>query len=44
MDFSSARYAHPSPLAKKLFGIDGINKVFFGRDYISISKKEELEW
>eukprot|EP01015_Nassula_variabilis_P020064 TRINITY_DN3448_c0_g1_i9.p1 TRINITY_DN3448_c0_g1~~TRINITY_DN3448_c0_g1_i9.p1 ORF type:complete len:194 (+),score=45.04 TRINITY_DN3448_c0_g1_i9:65-646(+) len=44
MDFVAARYAHVSPLAKKLFTIDGVTRVFFGRDFVSISKKEDADW
>jgi hypothetical protein len=33
-----------SPLARKLMTLEGINRVFFGPDFISISKKEESEW
>ncbi len=44
MDFVAPRYAHVSPLAKKLFAIDGVNRVFYGKDHIAVSKKEELEW
>jgi hypothetical protein len=28
-----------SPLARKIFQVDGITHVFYGKDYISISKK-----
>jgi hypothetical protein len=44
MDFVAARYAYVSPLAKQIFAIDGVNRVFYGRDYISISKKEDADW
>ncbi len=44
MDFVAARYTHVSPLARKLFAIDGVKRVFYGRDYISIAKKDDLEW
>lgn len=44
MDFVAARYTHVSPLARKLFAIDGVKRVFYGPDYISIAKKEEFEW
>ncbi len=40
LDFIAPRYAHISPLARKLFSIDGINRVFYGKDYISVSKTE----
>jgi len=33
-----------SPLAEKIFLIDGIVGVFFGSDFISITKKETHEW
>lgn len=44
IDFTAARYTHISPLAKKIFSIDGINRIFYGKDYISISKKEDFDW
>jgi hypothetical protein len=44
MDFVSARFTHASPLARKLFTIDGVTRVFYGKDYISIAKKEESDW
>ena len=33
-----------SPLAKKLFEIEGIKSVFFGNDFVSITKEENMEW
>lgn len=44
MDFVAARYSHVSPLAKRLFAIDGVKRVFYGYDYISVAKKEDFEW
>ena len=44
MDFVAARYSHVSPLARKLFAIDGIKRVFYGRDYISVAKGDEGDW
>jgi len=44
MDFSHIRFTHVSPLARQLFGIDGITRVFYGKDFISISKEEDLDW
>jgi len=35
--------ASKSPLAVRLFGIDGVTAVFFGSDFISVTK-EEGEW
>ena len=33
-----------SPLAKKLFDADGVTGVFFGSDFITITKNETLDW
>jgi Fe-S cluster biogenesis protein NfuA len=32
------------PLARRLFRIPGIKSLFFGRDFISVTKKEEIDW
>ena len=44
MDFSNIRYTHISPMARQLFGIEGITRVFYGKDFISVSKEEDLDW
>jgi len=44
MDFVAARYTHVSPLARKLFSVDGVKRVFYGHDYISVAKKDDTEW
>ena len=36
--------AENSPLAKRLFLIDGIDAIFFGSDFVSITKNDDLEW
>lgn len=33
-----------SPLARRLFRVEGVTHVFYGKDFISISKKEEANW
>ena len=33
-----------SPLAKRLFSIEGVVGVFFGNDFITITKEEKLDW
>lgn len=33
-----------SPLAKRLFKVEGVTHVFYGKDYISISKHEKSNW
>lgn len=42
-DFRSAQEAEVSPLAEKLFSIAGVEGVFFGFDFVSITKGE-AEW
>ena len=44
MDFVAERFAHASPLAQKLFAINGVTRVFYGKDHISVSKNEEEDW
>lgn len=46
MDFPSAESAARSPLAQKLFEIDGVTAVFFGGDFVTVTKAndETLEW
>lgn len=44
MDFSSIRFTHVSPLARRLFSIDGVVRVFYGKDFISVTKKEDMDW
>lgn len=44
MDFPQPSAAYCSPLAKLLFRIDGVRSVFFGGDFITVSKLEDAEW
>ena len=37
-EFGSARAAMVSPLAKKLFQVDGVQRVFFGSDFVTGSE------
>ena len=36
--------ASNSPFAKRLFAVEGVKGVFFGSDFITITKSEELDW
>ena len=40
MDIAASKYASCSPLARRLFNLDGITRVFYGYDHISVAKKE----
>lgn len=42
--FSSREEAQKSFLAERLFKIEGVERVFFGSDFISITKHPEKEW
>ena len=33
-----------SPLAKRMFSVDGVSGVFFGSDFITITKNEDIDW
>jgi len=43
-DFRNVEEAKRSPFALNLFKIDGIEGVFFGSDFISITKNNNHEW
>lgn len=44
MDFPSVSSAQASPLAKLIFRIEGVRSVFFGGEFITVSKMEDAEW
>ena len=44
MEFSSREAAQRSPLAERLFAVDGVSGVFFGSDFIAVTKDEAAEW
>ncbi|NXT79726.1 NFU1 protein, partial [Zapornia atra] len=45
MEFSTPAAAFCSPLARQLFKIEGVKSVFFGPDFITITKEsEDLDW
>lgn len=35
---------HPSPLAAQLLSVDGVTSVFYGKDYITITKDSATPW
>ena len=44
VDFRDKSEATTSPLAQRLFGVDGVTGVFLGSDFISVTKGEADEW
>ncbi|KAL5641419.1 hypothetical protein ACGC1H_001782 [Rhizoctonia solani] len=43
-EFVDTRAALASPLAIRLFGIEGVRSVFFGPDFVTVSKDSENTW
>jgi Fe-S cluster biogenesis protein NfuA len=44
-EFRDPDAAEASPLARALFEVDGVTRVFFGPDFVTVSKSEgSLEW
>lgn len=43
-DFPNSRSAMNSPLAKALYGIDGVTRVFFGSDFVTVTKSDDTSW
>lgn len=41
---ASSKDAHKSPLAEVLFQIGGVEAVFLGEDFITVTKSEEFKW
>ncbi|TKA72487.1 hypothetical protein B0A55_06697 [Friedmanniomyces simplex] len=35
---------HPSPLAAQLLNVDGVTSVFYGKDYITVTKDSSTPW
>ena len=43
-EYNNIEEAKDAPLAEKLFDIEGVTKVFYGPDFISITKSENSNW
>ena len=43
-DFASKEVAVNSPLASRLFEIDGVSRVFLATDFISVTKDHQIDW
>lgn len=44
LDLRKSEDASKSPLAQHLFDIDGVEAVFFGYDFITITKRADMPW
>ena len=43
-DFAHSEASSKSPLARRLFQIDGVTGVFLGGDFVAVTKTETLDW
>ena len=43
-DFPSPENAGASPLATRLFAVEGVTGVFFGNDFVTVTKADGTEW
>lgn len=43
-EFMDTKSALISPLAIRLMGIDGVKSVFYGPDFVTVSKQGDVEW
>ena len=44
VDFASAEVAARSPLAERLFKVEGVERVFLGQDFVTITKSDKKDW
>ncbi|NDK35441.1 NifU family protein [Rhodovulum sulfidophilum] len=43
-DFPTADSSATSPLATRIFGVEGVRGVFFGTDFVTVTKADAVEW
>ena len=43
-DFPNSDSAGDSPLAARVFAVNGVNGVFFGQDFVTVTKSDDVEW
>ncbi|WP_299129797.1 NifU family protein [uncultured Amaricoccus sp.] len=43
-DFPSEEAAVTSPLARRIFGAGGVSGVFFGPDFVTVTKSDDADW
>ncbi|OLL24987.1 NifU-like protein [Neolecta irregularis DAH-3] len=44
VQFLASRETVSSPLARKLFAVDGVRSIFYGPDFITVEKQPESHW
>ena len=43
-DFPTPEAGEKSPLAKRIFSVEGVTGVFFGPDFVTVTKAEPVDW
>lgn len=43
-DYPASDSANGSPLARRLFQVDGVSGVFLGADFVAVTKEETVDW
>lgn len=43
-EFANAEEGAKSPLAERIFSVSGVQTVFFGRDFVSVTKNDDVDW
>jgi len=43
-DFPTPEGAATSPLAQRIFAVEGVRAVFFGTDFVTVTKADTVEW
>ncbi|GHF64032.1 NifU family protein [Seohaeicola zhoushanensis] len=43
-DFPTSEAGAKSPLAARIFAVDGVEAVFFGNDFVTVTKADAVEW
>lgn len=44
LDYAAADAAQNSPLARRLFAVEGVERVFFGSDFVTVTKAADKDW
>jgi Fe-S cluster biogenesis protein NfuA len=44
VDFATREAAARSPLASRLYDVNGVDGVFFGGDFITVTKTDDIDW
>ena len=43
-DFPTADASESSPLAARIFAVQGVSGVFFGTDFVTVTKDDAVDW